>query len=297
LRSTTSTACRPGQPRRTDTPDASSISVTQGPETHESPALPLYPYSPECVEGEFSEVRLYGVLRSCAGSCNPSYLTTLHNSAGPTDPVISRRGQPMAREEGFFDNLARGLADGSLTRGKALRLMGAALVGGALASFPGAAWGARGGNSACAKYCSTLFTEGSAAHEACVSQGTRGTGPCFACGGPGNPAPTCGINQTLNTTTCQCEGPVCPAGSVIGAPCGTCQTGSSTSRCICFPSPGGGRTCVSPAFSGSFEDCSNCVEGEQCYAFGVGNPACPFGEACFYCARPCPPNRGPCSPT
>jgi hypothetical protein len=38
-----------------------------------------------------------------------------------------------------FDELARGLADGSVTRGKALRLLGAALVGGALASLPGAA--------------------------------------------------------------------------------------------------------------------------------------------------------------
>src|SRR5215208_609473 len=41
----------------------------------------------------------------------------------------------MAREEGFFDDLARGLADGSITRGKALRLMGAALLGGTLASL------------------------------------------------------------------------------------------------------------------------------------------------------------------
>jgi hypothetical protein len=42
----------------------------------------------------------------------------------------------MAREEdSFFDDLARGLADGSLTRGKALRLMGAAVVGGTLGSL------------------------------------------------------------------------------------------------------------------------------------------------------------------
>src|SRR5215217_3830167 len=41
----------------------------------------------------------------------------------------------MAREESFFDALARGLADGSITRGKALRLMGAALAGGALGSL------------------------------------------------------------------------------------------------------------------------------------------------------------------
>jgi hypothetical protein len=41
----------------------------------------------------------------------------------------------MAREESFFDDLARGLADGSLTRGKAIRLMGAAVVGGTLGSL------------------------------------------------------------------------------------------------------------------------------------------------------------------
>jgi hypothetical protein len=41
----------------------------------------------------------------------------------------------MARGESFFDDLARGLADGSITRGKALRLMGAAVAGGALGSL------------------------------------------------------------------------------------------------------------------------------------------------------------------
>ena len=43
----------------------------------------------------------------------------------------------MARgtTESSFDELASGLASGSLTRGKAFRLMGAALVGGTLTSF------------------------------------------------------------------------------------------------------------------------------------------------------------------
>jgi hypothetical protein len=45
---------------------------------------------------------------------------------------------PEARERSF-DELARGLASGSISRGKALRLMGAALVGGLLASMPGVA--------------------------------------------------------------------------------------------------------------------------------------------------------------
>jgi hypothetical protein len=35
----------------------------------------------------------------------------------------------------YFDELASGLASGSISRGRALRLMGAALVGGALASL------------------------------------------------------------------------------------------------------------------------------------------------------------------
>src|SRR5918998_4175326 len=41
---------------------------------------------------------------------------------------------PEARERSF-DDLARGLASGEVSRGKALRLMGAALVGGSLASL------------------------------------------------------------------------------------------------------------------------------------------------------------------
>jgi hypothetical protein len=41
-----------------------------------------------------------------------------------------------------FDELAKGLADGTLSRGRALRLMGAALVGAAAASISGVAWAA-----------------------------------------------------------------------------------------------------------------------------------------------------------
>jgi hypothetical protein len=40
----------------------------------------------------------------------------------------------------YFDELASGLASGSISRGKALKLMGAALLGGTLASIPGIAW-------------------------------------------------------------------------------------------------------------------------------------------------------------
>ena len=48
----------------------------------------------------------------------------------------------MARgtTEHSLDELAKGLASGTLSRGKAIRWMGGALLGAALASFPGVAW-------------------------------------------------------------------------------------------------------------------------------------------------------------
>src|ERR671921_1051794 len=48
----------------------------------------------------------------------------------------------MARgtTESSLDELAKGLANGTLSRGKALRWMGGALLGAALASVPGVAW-------------------------------------------------------------------------------------------------------------------------------------------------------------
>jgi hypothetical protein len=44
------------------------------------------PYSAECVEEEFCELRLLGILGSCARPCNPSHLATLRNTAGLTSP-------------------------------------------------------------------------------------------------------------------------------------------------------------------------------------------------------------------
>jgi hypothetical protein len=62
-----------------------------------------------------------------------------------------------------LDELAKGLASGTTSRGKALRWMGGALVGAAVASVPGLAWAAPGGNSACAQFCKQLPLGGYAA--------------------------------------------------------------------------------------------------------------------------------------
>lgn len=47
-------------------------------------------------------------------------------------------------QEHSLDTLARGLANGSVSRRKALRLMGAALLGGILASIPESPWPPKG---------------------------------------------------------------------------------------------------------------------------------------------------------
>jgi hypothetical protein len=123
--------------------------------------------------------------------------------------------------EHSFDELARGLASGTISRRNALRLMGAALVGGALASIPGMAWAAKGGNSACAKFCRENFPPGRERGE-CISAGARGEGPCFDNGGGG---------CTTELASCLDES---------GGP-GYCCCGDFN-NCICCPAAGN-RVC------------------------------------------------------
>jgi hypothetical protein len=65
---------------------------------------------------------------------------------------------PEARDRSF-DELARGLASGEVSRGKALRLMGAALVGGALASVPRVAAAQDGVCPSASACCSCEYAE------------------------------------------------------------------------------------------------------------------------------------------
>ncbi len=62
-------------------------------------------------------------------------------AAEQSGEVTNREG--MTRERSF-DELAKGLANGSVSRGRALKLLGAVLVGGVLASIPGLAWAQQG---------------------------------------------------------------------------------------------------------------------------------------------------------
>jgi hypothetical protein len=84
-----------------------------------------------------------------------------------------------------LDDLAKGLAHGTISRLEAVRLMGAALVGGALASVPGFAWAQPErrrvpSSAACEEYCIQVFPAGSERAQ-CISQGAQGSGPCYEC--------------------------------------------------------------------------------------------------------------------
>ena len=212
----------------------------------------------------------------------------------------------MATEttERSFDELTRGLATGSISRGKALRLMGVALVGSTLASFPGVAWAAKGGRSSCAQFCESLFGENTPDEEDCVSQGTKGLGPCFKCTdvggcGPNFTKPDCTDveGQTYSCSTCDCE---CPSGQVLCN--GSCVSNIctppqtfDTSSCKCCTSNGG--TC-----STSSDCCSdNCSNGTCACPSGTepcgGNclPPCPSGQIRIpNCSCLCPPTSTFC---
>ncbi len=68
--------------------------------------------------------------------------------------------QHTSNVETSFDELAKGLTNGTLSRRKALRMFGAALVGGMLASIPGVAWAARPEDAPRYSFCSSVSFSG-----------------------------------------------------------------------------------------------------------------------------------------
>ena len=103
-----------------------------------------------------------------------------------------------------FDELATGLASGSISRRRALRLMGAALLGGALASLgigEAAADLCKRNGKVCKK--NTQCCSGN-----CVNAPTGTCAVCpsgqVLCGG-NCVSNSCDPGQTFSTTNCQCE--------------------------------------------------------------------------------------------
>jgi hypothetical protein len=111
--------------------------------------------------------------------------------------------------ERSLDDLAKGLASGTLSRGKAIRWMGGALLGAALASFPGVAW---------ANDCRRLGRECRRDFQCCSKNCVR-RGDDKVCGCPtgktrcgGRCVTNCTGGVTLDPNTCECG---CPSGQVL----------------------------------------------------------------------------------
>jgi hypothetical protein len=145
--------------------------------------------------------------------------------------------------ERSFDELAKGLANKTISRSDALKWAGGAFFGSLLASVPGVAWAADGGNSACAHICEEAFDPG------------RDRGQCtseFARSG----CPTC---QFSDFATCNDTGQCgCPPG------CFCRQTAEGETICVNNFGPGtpipGGPACQTSA------DCPNgsvCIQGSD----------------------------------
>jgi hypothetical protein len=185
----------------------------------------------------------------------------------------------MAREttESSFDELARGLASGTLSRGRALRLLGGVLVGSALASVvPGAAWAdddCRGFGRRCRRdrqCCSgNCIRRGDEKVCGCPEDKTRCGLRCINlqtderhCGSCSN---RCADGAECVDGVCQDAGPICTPSCTIGSACYANQDG--TTFCAC-------------GFSMCTNDCSACAPGQTCAL----NPQCPTP---FQCVTPC----------
>src|SRR5215211_4098297 len=182
----------------------------------------------------------------------------------------------MAREtrERSFDELARGLASGSISRGRALRLMGAALVGGTLGSL--------GGVAAADDECKPLNKKCRKNHQ-CCSGNCEGS-KCAACVSNGG---TCSTSS--NCCSGNCSNGFCCASGRVGLSNGTCvKPCTSSDDC-----PGCTSGCELSAFTGPIHICSNGVVAPLALCPG-GHSDCPEGQFCQFeadfggvCAVPC----------
>jgi hypothetical protein len=184
----------------------------------------------------------------------------------------------MAREEGFFDELARGLADGSITRGKALRLMGAALAGGALGSLGiREAAGDPPGCKRAGKHCTR--TDQCCGSLVCVS-GTCQTPTTTTTETPTTSTtetPTTSTTETPTTSTTETPTSCTPGSNICDfGVCGPVEAG-----CSCVPTTEGQTACVVPFCGEPCNSSVDCPGGSICVS--VGGLCCETNV----CVTPC----------
>jgi hypothetical protein len=155
-----------------------------------------------------------------------------------------------------FDELAKGFATGAVSRRKALRWIGGALVGAVLASVPGVAWAdvrCPEGQTRCGLRCVNVRTN------------ERHCGSCFnRC----RSTQTCCKGRCVNLQTNERHCGSCLNRCAEGEECvgGVCQCPSGTTLC--------GGNCIPNCPSGQTLNTSTCQCVQTC------PPDCPPGQAC-----------------
>jgi hypothetical protein len=214
--------------------------------------------------------------------------------------------------EHSLDELAKGLATGHLSRGKALRWMGGALLGAALASVPGVALA----DDDCRRLGRECRRDSQCCSRNCVRRGDDKV--CACPEGKSRCGERC-VNRKRNENHCgecfnrcdegeecvrgECQGS-CPPGETVctGCACETVACTPETFGCnpnvvdpdggFCFANPEGGGTTCACGFGQCTNDCSVCANlGLVC----VSSPAC-NAELDMQCVGPCCVRPGnPCS--
>jgi len=151
--------------------------------------------------------------------------------------TMTQRTMTQETRASAIDELAKGLASGTISRRKALRLMGAALVGGSLASIPGVALAANPCPSPRIKCRGTCCADGVTT--------CQGTGSDQTCGPAPVVCPTgqeeCGSACCQSGETCL-NGDCCPSTQVCGSVC--CPSGQTCVNGTCSSSPPPGGECT-----------------------------------------------------
>ncbi len=164
---------------------------------------------------------------------------------------VSTQGEctDCTTQERSFDALARGVANGSISRRRALRLLGSALLGGAVASIPGVGWlagdsgearaapGDAPGGSDCGNSGQSCTAQKCCQGLSCLTDPTNSTEKFC-----------CPLESKL-----VCGSKCCPAGALLGCTAGKCQCPPGEVECPNLNNLTGTGKCVN-----LLEDPDNC---------------------------------------
>jgi len=187
----------------------------------------------------------------------------------------------MAREtrERSFDALTRGLASGDMSRRRALRLMGAALVGSTLASL---GIGEAAADPPDPRGCKRSGKRCKNDTQCC--SGNCDSGTCASCRSIGG---SCTADLECCSDSFNCSGGTCAPCVSVGGSC------TADIQCCADESTNFLRICDIPAGQSS-GTCATCrANGNPCDTSGE----CCSGDCLFAtntCATPCLPNCSPC---